>query len=133
MPGAPNDIYLEGSFDPSNLIENNIGSINPIDLPPTNIAVDPDFKDSDNNDYSLETTSPCIDGTTKTGPGIDLGGRVRPRGFTWDMGAFESSSFADVDDDGLPDWWELNYFGSKTSDQGLMMIMTVTASAIWMN
>ena len=34
------------------------------------------------------------------------------------MGAFESSGFADTDDDGLPDWWELKYFGSKTSDEG---------------
>ena len=39
-------------------------------------------------------------------PGIDIKGQIRPKGFTWDMGAFETSSFKDADEDGLPDSWE---------------------------
>ncbi|RLC16871.1 MAG: hypothetical protein DRI24_07300 [Deltaproteobacteria bacterium] len=112
LPGVPVDIYLEGAFDPANLIENNIGLVNQIDLPPTNISVDPRFSDPDdpdNPDFTLKYTSACIDATSMMEPGIDLNGAVRPKGFSWDMGAFEISSFKDEDEDGMPDSWELKF------------------------
>ena len=118
LSGGPNDIDLKGAFDPANLIENNIGSVNQIDLPPTNVSVNPAFNIGEGGveDYTLKPTSPCIDGTTVAEPGVDLSGRVRPRGFTWDMGAYESSGFADVDDDGMPDSWERAVFCDGASD-----------------
>ncbi len=115
------DVSLEGDFEPTNLIENDIGTVNQIDLPPTNLSVDPLFCvanpsgcDAPFEDYSLQRTSLCIDGTTVTEPGIDLTGSSRPKGDSWDMGAIETSSFRDADDDGLPDPWEEFYFGGST-------------------
>jgi hypothetical protein len=116
------DVLLEGDFEPTNLVENNIGTVNQIDLPPTNLSVDPLFCVSDpvkcadyssSEDYTLQPTSLCIDGTTATEPGIDVNSLSRPKGLSWDLGALETSTFRDVDDDGLPDPWEEEHFGSN--------------------
>ena len=105
---CPYDICLEGVFDPTNLVENNIGTVNKINLPPTNISVNPDFNiDEDGvEDFTLKSTSPCIDGTSFAELGQDLNGKIRPKGSTWDLGAFETSAFRDEDEDGMPDFWE---------------------------
>ena len=110
------DVSLEGDFDPANLIENNIGAVNQIDLPPTNISADPEFTDPDAGDYALKPASLCIDGTSAAEPGLDVNGLSRPKGLSWDMGAVETSAFRDVDDDGLPDSWEEAYFGSTNCE-----------------
>lgn len=106
------DVSLEGDFAPANLVENNIGAVNQIDLPPTNLSVDPEFTDADAGDYTLRPFSLCIDGTSAAEPGLDVNGLSRPKGLSWDMGALETSTFRDVDDDGLPDTWEETHFGS---------------------
>jgi len=59
--------------------------------------------------------SPCIDGgdpnvTVDPNRPTDVNGETRITGSTVDIGADE---FLDTDDDGLPDWWEKYYFGSK--------------------
>ncbi len=105
-PDCPYDVCLEGDFNPLNLIENNIGTVNQIDLPPSNISVDPGFADAANQDYSLAPTSFCIDASTYEEPGLDIDDLSRPKGFSWDLGAFETSGFKDLDDDGMPDDWE---------------------------
>ncbi len=118
--GASTDVSLEGDFNPVNLVENNIGNVNQIDLPPSNLSVDPQFCASDPSkcagysnfeEYMLQPTSFCIDGTTANEPGIDINGLSRPKGLAWDMGALETPTFRDVDDDGLPDPWEEEHFG----------------------
>ncbi len=117
------DVSLQGDFEPTNLVENDIGTVNQIDLPPTNISVDPLFCENSPSecdepfeDYSLQRTSLLIDGTTATEPGIDVRGSSRPKGDSWDMGAIETSSFRDADSDGLPDPWEDTHFGSTNCD-----------------
>ncbi len=104
------DIYLDGSYSPEKLFQNDIGKVNQIDLPPSNILVDPKFVDSGSDPYALQSSSFCIDATTKEVSGFDILGLARPKGNSWDMGAYESSSFLDADDDGLPDVWEKFYF-----------------------
>jgi len=112
------DIFLGGGFAPENLIENDIGQVNQIDLPPSNLSVKPKFNKShvdyvigDPDPYALQNSSFLINATTKEVPGFDILGLSRPKGETWDMGAYESSGFVDLDDDGLPDDWEEKYFG----------------------
>ncbi|AQT68805.1 nitrous oxide reductase family maturation protein NosD [Anaerohalosphaera lusitana] len=64
-------------------------------------------------DGHLRKDSPCIDyGPEQTEPAdfYDIDGEPRYVG-RLDIGADE---FVDSDDDGLPDWWELKHFDSKT-------------------
>ena len=73
-------------------------------------------------DGHLRAGSPCID-WCPAGPADDRDGEARPVdvpgvGYddppdarTFDIGADE---FVDADGDGMPDWWELKYFGSAT-------------------
>lgn len=72
--------------------------------------LDPDGKPLEN--------SPCIDAGTSVGaPPDDLAGTARPQGAAVDIGCYEYvSSFIDTDGDGLPDDWEMFYFGNL--DQG---------------
>jgi hypothetical protein len=115
QPDERYDIFLEGHYEALKLIQNNIRKINQIDLPPSNLSVNPlfcmdattgDECDDPSENYALQRSSLCIDGTTVAEPGIDVTGSSRPRGNSWDMGAIESSSFRDTDKDGLPDDWE---------------------------
>jgi len=104
------DLVVTGSY--TELKYNNIGNTNLLSLPETNISMDPDFMNAAGADYRLEGTSPCIDHTDRVMEGTDLTGLSRPQGNTWDMGAYETTSFIDEDNDGLPDWWEEDQFGS---------------------
>jgi hypothetical protein len=85
---------------------NDIGTTNVGALPANNIGDDPDFRDAAGGDYTLLGYSPAIDATDKTVPGRDLLLIGRPYGPVWDMGAYESTTARDADEDGLADWWE---------------------------
>ena len=108
------DLDVAGSID--QLVYNDIGTTNIPSLPPSNISLDPRFTDPASADYSLLSTSPCIDATDLTDPGVDLVGNNRPRGNAWDMGAYESAAFADTDEDSIPDWWEQQIVDADPDD-----------------
>ena len=60
-------------------------------------------------DFHLAAGSPCIDAGANLdwmAGATDLDGLPRVSGVAVDLGAYE---YADNDDDGLPDWWELQY------------------------
>ena len=63
----------------------------------------------------LHVGSPCIDAGTPVdmlGAGMDADGEARPAGLGPDIGRDE---FHDLDGDGLPDFWEQQYFGGATT------------------
>ncbi len=63
-------------------------------------------------DNHLRRGSPCADqGTSIGSPVTDREEEGRPYGAGVDIG---SDEFIDIDDDGLPDWWETQYFASTT-------------------
>jgi len=64
-------------------------------------------------DGHLGLGSPCIDKGRTYGddPPYDMDGERRSEGQSVDIGMDE---YIDGDNDGLPDWWELKYFGDKT-------------------
>jgi parallel beta-helix repeat protein len=67
------------------------------------------------SDGHLCLGSPCIDAGRAGGgeyPTSDRDGENRVQGQSVDIGADE---YIDGDKDGLPDWWELKYFGSETA------------------
>lgn len=73
--------------------------------------------------YKLQPTSPLIDRaldlTARFGVGAgaqDFYGSPLPQCRSYDVGAHESP---DVDADGLPDAWEMAYFGSTTNSNGV--------------
>ncbi len=95
---------------------NNIGSTNLLSLAQTNISDEPQFVDAYGGDYHLAGTSPCIDRTDQTvAEGRDIAGYSRMQGYAWDMGAYESSVYGDLDADGLPDWWENHHFNGNVN------------------
>jgi len=104
------DLVVSGGY--RTLFRNDVGATGLPSLPPGNLSLNPQFVDPAGGDFRLTATSPCVDGTGYADPGVDLDGKTRPRGATWDMGAYESEAFADVDGDTLPDWWEVEYFGA---------------------
>jgi len=54
------------------------------------ITSNPSFVDSANNDFSLDSNSPCIDaGTYENAPNVDIEGTYRPQGPSMDIGAYE--------------------------------------------
>jgi hypothetical protein len=56
----------------------------------TNIDVPPDFVDTSTKNFSLKTTSQCIDkGTANPHSDIDITGGPRLKGSAVDLGAFE--------------------------------------------
>jgi uncharacterized membrane protein/predicted DsbA family dithiol-disulfide isomerase len=83
----------------------------------------PLFVNAATRDFHLQSNSPAIDKTSvanvyaffQTTYGLsiafDIEGQNRPQGAAWDIGAYEASVF-DSDGDGLPDSWEIQYFGS---------------------
>jgi len=57
-----------------------------------NCEAAPQFVDPANNDFHLQSTSPCIDvGTSEGAPSVDFDGNARPQGGGYDTGAFEYS------------------------------------------
>jgi hypothetical protein len=85
-----------------------------------NISLDPRFVDPENGDFHLQPASPCIDAGSYV-EGLDADFEGDPRGYDateeprgdgsdYDIGADEHVG-EDVDEDGLPDWWEQAYFG----------------------
>ncbi len=84
-----------------------------------NMNVNPIFLGAD--DFRLSPLSPCVDaGSDALAASGDLDLADRPRKVdgsgsgpgTVDMGAYELSAGADYDGDGLPDDWELRYWGN---------------------
>jgi len=83
-----------------------------------NITNNPIFLNPSIDDYHLTTNSPCINtGTNQTWMtnAFDLDGSNRIIDGIGDMGAYEADPNHDADSDGLPDWWELQYFGNITN------------------
>jgi uncharacterized repeat protein (TIGR03803 family) len=71
------------------------------------IDADPLFFSS--MDAHLMVSSPCVAaGISSNSPALDIEGQ--PRGNPPDMGCYEVSKF-DSDQDGIPEWWMLRYFG----------------------
>jgi len=65
-------------------------------------------------DGLLLAGSPMIDtGTAVGAPVTDVHGETRPHGGDVDIGADE---FVDTDGQGMPDWWQLHFFGSLGQD-----------------
>jgi len=105
-----NDLYNTGS----NYIYVSAGA--------TDIHVDPQFIDKPGGDYHLKSNSPCMDAGENgvSGlPGTDIEGRKRIQDgnddavSVVDMGAYEAG---DSDGDGIPDSWEMKYFGNLSKD-----------------
>jgi predicted outer membrane repeat protein len=92
-----------------------------------NISIYPHFVDPEHDDYHLKAYSPCIDagkGGDMTiellGSGEkDIDGNDRVRWVPVDMGADETDVWKrmqDMDNDGLPDDWELEHLGGLQWD-----------------
>ncbi len=78
-----------------------------------NISLDPCFVDPANGDFHLTSSSPCIDAGDPASP---CSNEPQPNGSRVDMGAYGNTPEAtsrslDTDADGLPDDWELHWFG----------------------
>ena len=89
-------------------------------LPPGegNISEDPVFADADAGDFRLMTNSPCIDtGTNQEWmvSATDLDANPRILFGRVDMGCFEVTVAVDSDGDGIPNWWEIEYYGGPTN------------------
>ena len=108
------DLVVEGDFKRFEF--NNVGTTNLLSMPANNISQDPEFKNPSAGDYTLDEISPCIDGVDIVAEGRDLADVYRPLGRSWDMGAFESPGYADLDDDDLPDWWEQRIVDANADD-----------------
>ena len=89
-----------------------------------NINSDPLFVDPLNGNFHLQVTSPCIDKGNNSAPeipNIDFEGNSRiidgdsDGTAAVDMGADECA-FIDTDNDGLPDDWEITYFGDISQE-----------------
>ena len=85
---SPNEIYVKYScpiFTFSDIQGGYVGE--------SNIDADPLFVDSENGDYHLTPSSPCIDiGTSEGAPDTDIDGDSRHQGAGYDIGADEYPS-----------------------------------------
>jgi len=78
-----------------------------------NIAFNPYFVNADNGDFHLRSWSPCIDAGDPSSP---FSKEPEPNGGRVNMGAYgntpeAASKSPDTDADGLPDLWEVHWFG----------------------
>jgi hypothetical protein len=84
-----------------------------------NITNGPSFVDFSAGNFRLQMNSPCVNAGNNNLYDInatDLDGLPRVFGGTVDMGAYEVQYSAnDMDGDGLPDAWEILYFGSTNA------------------
>jgi hypothetical protein len=81
-----------------------------------NISGYPHFVDARAGDYRLRSWSPCVDAGD---PSSDFSNEPEPNGGRIDMGAYGNTPQApsespDTDNDGLPDTWEQEFFGTLT-------------------
>jgi len=109
--GGSTDLVVFGDY--ARLEYNDIGTTSLPGLPASNISLDPRLTGS----YRLESASPCIDACgSYAEPGRDLDGQPRPKGYVWDMGAYESAAYADADGDLMADWWEQQIVDANPND-----------------
>ena len=88
------------------------------------ITSDPKFMNPESGDFQLMGTSPCLDIGDNAAAlfGTDLAGNMRIVNGTVDFGAYERIAMeADDDSDGIPNWWELRYFGGITNAPALQL------------
>jgi len=85
-----------------------------------NFPCHPYFVDATNADYHLKSWSPCIDAGDPTSP---FSNEPEPNGGRINMRAYGNTPEAasrspDIDNDGLPDDWEMEVFGDLTQHGG---------------
>jgi hypothetical protein len=88
------------------------------------LIADPQFVDAANSDFQLLSSSPCIDqGDNAYAPASNgLANKSRVINGTVDMGAYEYFIVeADDDADGIPDWWEIQYYDGYTNAPALQL------------
>ncbi len=83
-----------------------------------NIPFNPHFVDPENGDFHLSSWSLCIDAGD---PSSDFSNEPEPNGGRVNIGAYgntpeAASKCQDTDADGLPDDWELHWFGELQGD-----------------
>jgi len=83
-----------------------------------NIPFSPHFVDPENGDFHLGSWSPCIDAGD---PSFDFSNEPEPNGGCVNIGVYgntpeAASKSLDTDSDGLPDDWELRWFGELQGD-----------------
>jgi len=82
------------------------------------ITNNPMFVDEAVLDFQLHRGSPCIDAGDNDAwwTSYDIAGNLRKVGDALDMGAYESDfQPLDTDGDGIPDWWEEQYYAGATN------------------
>jgi hypothetical protein len=72
------------------------------------------FVNPGQDDYRIKAGARVIDAATDWGQTGDFSGTVKT-GSEWDIGAYEYTSATDSDSDGMPDGWEIQYFGGVTN------------------
>jgi hypothetical protein len=75
------------------------------------------FIDPTNRNFHTKSGSPAFDAGIDLGLTTDHDGQPVPWGAATDIGAYEykTADNSDSDSDGIPDWWESQYFGGATN------------------